>query len=112
MWWQSRFEVAVAVIGEDAAMKEAIRWKVTVSKETDESLRSFLRARGLKHGDLSRFVERAAATTVFHETLADIHYRNRDIDPAVLEAEIEEAIREVRAEKRGLSYQAAAAIGA
>ncbi len=93
-------------------MKEAIRWNVTVSKETDQSLRSFLRARGLKRGDLSRFVERAVATTVFHETLADIHYGNRDVDPAVLEAEIEEVIREVRAKKRGLSSQAAATIDA
>jgi hypothetical protein len=43
--------------------------------------------------------------TVFHQTIADIHARNRDVDPAILGAEIEEAIREVRAEKRGLSSE-------
>ena len=35
------------------------RWTVMVSKETDISLRSFLAQRGMKKGDLSKFIEEA-----------------------------------------------------
>jgi len=37
------------------------RWTVTVSKETDIVVRSFLAQRGLKKGDLSKFIDEAVA---------------------------------------------------
>ena len=39
--------------------QEIVRWTLEVSKDTDTSLRSFLAQRGMKKGDLSRFIERA-----------------------------------------------------
>lgn len=37
----------------------ATRWTVSVSKSTDISVRSFLAQRGIKKGDLSKFIEEA-----------------------------------------------------
>jgi len=85
------------------AVKEAVSWRIKVSKETDASLRSYLNARGMKKGDLSKFVERALAAAIFQNMVAEIHARNRYADAAQIEAEIEEAIREVRAERRSRS---------
>ena len=39
--------------------KQAVRWSLTVSKDTDLSLRTFLGTQGMKKGDLSKFVEDA-----------------------------------------------------
>jgi hypothetical protein len=50
-----------------------------------------------------RFIEQAVFRQVFQRTVDEIHARNRDTDPAVIEAEIETAIREVRAEKKNHS---------
>ena len=46
-------------------MEEIVRWSVKVSKDTDVSLRSFLAQRGMKKGDLSKFIERAVQKEVF-----------------------------------------------
>jgi hypothetical protein len=79
-------------------MSEAIRWTIKVSKETDLSLRTFLGAQGMKKGDLSRFVEEAVRWRVLDQTVQGIKDRNRDISPEELEAAIDAAVREVRAE--------------
>lgn len=76
--------------------ESAVRWSIKVSKETDLSLRTFLGSQGMKKGDLSRFIEKAVLAEVFHQTIADIHKRNRDADPAMIEAEIEAALQETR----------------
>jgi hypothetical protein len=81
--------------------EEAVRWNIKVSKETDRSLRSFLGSQGMKKGGLSKFIEQAVLAHVFHRTVEDIHARNREIDPSVIEAEIDAAVSEVRAETRG-----------
>ena len=81
-------------------MEDAVRWNIKVSKETDLALRSFLGSQGMKKGDLSKFIEQAVRAHVFHRTVQDIKARNADTDPAELQALINEAVREVRAEKR------------
>ncbi len=81
-------------------MSEAVRWTIKVTKETDLSLRSFLGAQGMKKGDLSRFVEEAVRWRVLDQTVQGIKERNRDLSPEELEAAIEEAVREVRADMR------------
>ena len=78
--------------------EEAVRWSLTVSKETDLALRSFLGAQGMKKGDLSKFIEEAVLECVFHRTVQDIKARNADIEPEELQSLIDEAVREVRAE--------------
>mgnify|MGYP005847019825 CR=1 FL=1 len=50
----------------------------------------------MKKGDLSRFVEEAVRWRVFDQTVQDVEDRNADIDPAALEAAIDDALSEVR----------------
>ena len=61
--------------------EEAVRWNIKVSKETDLTLRTFLGARGMKKGDLSKFIEEAVRWRVFHRTVQDIKSRNAVTDP-------------------------------
>ena len=84
-----------------AETDEPIRWTVKVSKDTDVSLRSFLAQRGLKKGDLSKFIERAVQKEVFAQTVAAVQARNANVPDEEIEREIEDALREVRAEMWG-----------
>jgi hypothetical protein len=80
---------------------EVIRWTVKVSKDTDVSLRSFLAQRGLKKGDLSKFIERAVQKEVFAQTVAAVQARNANVPEEKIEEAIEDALRQVRAERWG-----------
>jgi ribbon-helix-helix protein len=80
--------------------EEAVRWSVKVSKETDLALRTFLGARGMKKGDLSKFIEEAVRWRVFHAIVQDIKTRNSDSNPDELQSLIDDAVRMVRAERR------------
>jgi hypothetical protein len=81
-------------------MEEPVRWNIKVSKETDLTLRTFLGSKGMKKGDLSKFIEEAVRWRVFHSSVQDIKARNADTDPDELHAIIDDAVKEVRAEKR------------
>jgi len=81
-------------------MEQAVRWNIKVSKETDLTLRTFLGSQGMKKGDLSRFIEEAVRWRVFHRTVQDLKARNAETDPDELQAIIDGAVREVRAERR------------
>jgi len=83
------------------ANDETTRWTLTVSKETDVTLRSFLAQRGLKKGDLSKFVEEAVNWRVLNQTVADVRTRFADLPPDELQAMIDEAGQAVRAEMFG-----------
>ena len=80
--------------------EEAVRWNIKVSKETDLTLRTFLGARGMKKGDLSKFIEDAVRWRVFQRTVQDIKARNADADPDEIQRIVDEAVGEVRAERR------------
>ena len=77
-----------------------VRWNIKVSKETDLTLRTFLGAQGAKKGDLSKFIEEAVRWRVFHRTVQDLKARNADADPDELQRMVDDAVREVRAERR------------
>jgi hypothetical protein len=81
-------------------MQEAVRWNIKVSKETDLTLRTFLGSQGMKKGGLSKFIEQAVRAHVFHRTVQDIKARNADTDAGDLQALIDNAVHEVRAERR------------
>jgi hypothetical protein len=81
-------------------MEDSVRWNIIVSKETDLALRTFLGTQGAKKGDLSKFIEEAVRAQVFHRTVQDIKARNADTDPDVLQAIIDQAVREVRTRGR------------
>ena len=78
-------------------MTEAVRWTIKVSPETDLSLRGFLGAQGMKKGDLSKFVEDAVRWRMLDRTVQIVKDRNQDMPAEMLEAMIDEAVREVRA---------------
>jgi Ribbon-helix-helix domain len=80
--------------------EEAVRWNIKVSKETDLTLRTFLGSQGMKKGDLSKFIEEAVRWRVFHRRVQDIKARNADTDQEELQSLIDDAVREVREEKR------------
>jgi len=81
-------------------MEETIRWNIKVSKETDQALRTLLGSKGIKRGGRSKFIEDAVRIQVFHQTVREIKARNTETDPEELQAIIDEAVHEVRAEKR------------
>jgi hypothetical protein len=84
-----------------AESNELVRWTVEVSRDTDVSLRSFLAQRGLKKGDLSKFIERAVEKEVFAQTVAAVQARNGNVPDERIEQAIEDALREVRADTHG-----------
>lgn len=81
-------------------MSDAVRWTISVSPETDLSLRGFLGAQGMKKGDLSRFVEDAVRWRMLDRTVQLVKARNQDVAPDVLEAMIDEAVQAVRVENK------------
>jgi hypothetical protein len=82
-------------------MDETIRWTVKVSKSTDRSLRSHLAQKGLKKGDLSKFIEEAVRWRVFHQTVEDTKAANANVPQEEIDAAIDEALTAVRAERVG-----------
>ena len=76
------------------------RWTVSVSKETDVVVRSFLAQRGMKKGDLSKFIEEAVRWRVFDQVLEEVRGGFSDLPTEELEALIDEAVVAVRREKR------------
>ena len=80
--------------------QQAVRWSIKVSKDTDLSLRTFLGSQGMKKGDLSKFIEEAVNRRVLQCTIQDIRARNADADPDEIQRIVDEAVSEVRAERR------------
>ncbi len=72
------------------------RWTVSVSKDTDITVRSFLARRGMKKGDLSKFIEEAVKWRVYDQTLAEARGKFADLSPEELEAVIDEAVTAAR----------------
>ena len=80
--------------------QQAVRWSLKISKDTDLSLRAFLGTQGMKKGDRSKFVEDAVNRRVLQCTIQDIWERNADADPDEVQRIVDEAVSEVRAERR------------
>lgn len=72
------------------------RWSLSVSPETDASLREFLGAQGMKKGDLSRFVEEAVRWRMVDTTVQAIRQRNAEVSDADLQSLIDDALDAVR----------------
>lgn len=81
--------------------KDDVRWSIKVSKSTDIAVRSLLAQKGMKKGDLSKFIEEAARRRVFQQTVQEARARNAHVPPEQIEEAIEEALAEVRAERFG-----------
>ena len=81
-------------------MDATIRWTVTVSQETDHSLRSFLSDHGMRDDDLSKFVERAVQKEILKQTAADVKQRNADLAVDDLQALINKTVAAVRRKRK------------
>ena len=77
---------------------ETTRWTVTVSKETDIAVRSLLAQRGMKKGDLSRFIEDAVRWRVLDQSIAEARKGFSEMQPDDIQALIDEATGSVRRE--------------
>jgi hypothetical protein len=84
-------------------MDEPVRWTVRVSKDTDVAVRTFLAQRGLKKGDLAKFVEEAVRWRVLDQTVTETKARNAKVRRATLETAIGKAVAAVRAERAAAS---------
>ncbi len=77
------------------------RWSLTVSDQTDQRLRAFLGQQGAKKGSLSRFVEEAVERLLrFEETVSRVQERNTRYSEAEITADINEAVKAIRAASR------------
>jgi hypothetical protein len=77
-------------------MTEMTRWTVSVSKDTDIAVRSFLAQRGLKKGDLSKFIEEAVKWRVLDQTMAEARRKFADLPPDDVQALLDEATTAAR----------------
>ena len=75
------------------------RWTVSVSKDTDIAVRSFLAQRGMKKGDLSKFIEEAVKWRVLDQTITEARGKFADMSPEALKSAIGEAVAAARQAK-------------
>jgi uncharacterized membrane protein YccC len=80
-------------------MSDSVRWTLTISKDTDVTLRTFLARSGLKKGDLSKFVEDAVQWRLMKLNIAEARARNAHLRPEEIEAALDQALSEVRTER-------------
>lgn len=76
--------------------RETIRWTVSVSRDTDISVRRFLTQRGMKKGDLSKFIEDAVKWRVLDQTMAEARGKFADLPAEELDSLINEAVSATR----------------
>ncbi|MCX7084661.1 MAG: methionine repressor-like protein [Methylococcales bacterium] len=76
------------------------RWTVSVSKDTDTALRVFLAQRGLKKGDMSKFIEESVRWRVFDQSMTEPQSKFSDMSPTDLQTLIDEASNSIKNEIR------------
>ena len=72
------------------------RWTIKISQETDRQLRTFLAQKGLKKGDLSRFVEEAVRERLYRLAVEEAQARGASVPDDDLDTLIDEAVRWAR----------------
>lgn len=80
-------------------MANPVRWNIVVSEEVDLSLRRHLGARGMRKGDLSKFIEEAVRWRLLDEAAQKIKARNKGKPSKKIGDWVEEELGAVR--KRG-----------
>lgn len=82
------------------------RWTVSVSRDTDIAVRSFLAQRGMKKGDLSKFIEDAVKWRVLDQTMAEARAGFADLPPDAVQALADEAVAAVRRARKAPTAKA------
>lgn len=77
----------------------AVRWTISVSRETDAALRAYLTQEGLRKSDLSRFVAEAARWRLFDLNVSAARAGNMDRRSEDIDDTVEKALANVRAER-------------
>jgi len=77
-------------------MGEMTRWTVNVDSDTDIDVRTYLAQRGMKKGDLSRFIEESVKWRLLDLTLAEARAGFDDLSSDEMDALIEEAVADAR----------------
>ncbi|MGA3327101.1 MAG: ribbon-helix-helix domain-containing protein [Terriglobia bacterium] len=78
---------------------ETTRLTISWSKQADLALRSFLGARGVKKGDISRFIKEAVRWRIFHQTVTEAREAFVDVPPDEIQKMIDEGVEDVRAKR-------------
>ena len=78
------------------------RWTVSVSRDTDIAVRSFLAQRGMKKGDLSKFIEDAVKWRVLDQTMTEARAGFADLPGEAVEILADEAVAAVRRARKAL----------
>ncbi len=81
-----------------------VRWSLKVSAETDVDLRTYLAQRGMRKGDLSKFVEEAVRRDILRRTMNDVASQNATASADAIEADIATALRESRSERLATAH--------
>ena len=76
--------------------EEITRWSVNVDSRTDIDLRTYRAQRGMKKGDLSKFIEDAVKWRLLDLTMAETREAFADTDATELDALIDEAVSAAR----------------
>ena len=72
--------------------EENTRWTIIVDKKTDINVRTRLAEKGLKKGDLSKFVTAAVNRELFMQTVAEVREGFEDMPADQIEQLIDEAV--------------------
>ena len=75
---------------------EAIRWTVNVDPRTDIDLRTYLARRGMKKGDLSKFIEDAVKWRLLDLAMAEARNSFADLPDDEILGLVDEAVAAVR----------------
>ena len=80
--------------------EESTRWTIIVDKQTDINVRTRLAERGLKKGDLSKFVTEAVNRDLFMQTVAEVREGFKDLSSDEIEALVDEAVAWARSGRK------------
>ena len=86
-------------------MEDSVRWSITVSRETDIALRSYLTQQGVKRAGFSKFVEEAVRWRVLDATVQKIRERSKDVPEEEIQTAIDEAVATVRIDHRKRTHR-------
>lgn len=76
--------------------EELTRWTISVDSQTDIELRTYLAQRGMKKGDLSKFIEAAVKWRLLDLTVSEARAAFADVDADALDGLINEAVTAAR----------------
>jgi hypothetical protein len=88
------------------ANSDSSKLTVTLSRDTDLALRAFLGNRGMRKGDLSKFIEEAVRWRMLTESIEAAREGFSDMSGDEIQALIDEAVTSVRAEMWPLTPKA------